>query len=397
MSAMDRRRFVHAGAAAMALAAVGAGPAPEARAAGTVKVGASLPFTGWDFFVEDGLRQLLGYRLWRDEVNAAGGLLGRKVELVLYDDGGKPEGGARAYRRLIEADGVELLLGNYSSGVASATIPVVEEAKLPCVFPMAWQPKLWLAEHRWTVPTLPLASEVTRPLVAYLSEQDAKRVAVVSADNGYARDLSDGLLAWLREFGISVTTHQVYGSADGPSLEEAVAGALATEPDVLAGGNVGDQIPELVGAVHAAEAEAGGYAWFEMDEPVLLEHRDALEGMVGFGLWLPHMPYPGNRAFVEAFTDRWEREYPDEPIGLLLDHHAAAGYGAARLLEAAVKAAGSFEPKSVRDALFGLETTTPFGGYRLDERGVQVGKTVPVVGYRHGLREVVWPPELATV
>jgi hypothetical protein len=55
------------------------------------------------------------------------------------------------------------------------------------------------------------------------------------------------------------------------------------------------------------------------------------------------------------------------------------------------------EPGPLRDALFELETTTMFGPFRLDDRGVQVGKTVPVVGYRQGLRETVWPAEVATV
>ena len=52
-------------------------------------------------------------------------------------------------------------------------------------------------------------------------------------------------------------------------------------------------------------------------------------------------------------------------------------------------------PSKGKPALFSLDTMTVFGRYHLDERGVQAGKTVPVVGYRNGLREVLWPPELA--
>jgi hypothetical protein len=64
-------------------------------------------------------------------------------------------------------------------------------------------------------------------------------------------------------------------------------------------------------------------------------------------------------------------------------------------LERAVEQADTLEPSAVRDALFSLDTTTVFGDYRLDERGVQVGKTVPVIGYRRGLRETLWPQDIA--
>jgi len=267
---------------------------------------------------------------------------------------------------------------------------------VPCVFPMAWQPALWLAPHRWAVPTLPLASEVTQPLVAYLADQGVRRVAVVHADNAYASDLAAGLVRWLDEFGLERTAVQTYAFDDQGGMEAAIRDALASGPDALAGGNVGDQVPALARAATALEPELAEYAWFELDEPAILPEREVVEGMIGFGLWLPSMPYAGNRDFVARFTQRWQSEYPEIPIALLLDHHAAAGYAAAQVLEAAVASAGSLDRAKVREALFAMSTETVFGPYRLDERGVQVAKTVPVVTYRNGLREVVWPSELAT-
>ncbi len=94
--------------------------------------------------------------------------------------------------------------------------------------------------------------------------------------------------------------------------------------------------------------------------------------------------------------ERWQGEYPDIPVGLLLDHHAAAGYAAGQVLEAAVTEARSLAPEAVRNALFSLVATTVFGRYRWDEQGVRVGRRVPFIGYWNGLREVIWPLELAT-
>ncbi len=319
--------------------------------------------------------------------------MGRPVELVIRDDRADAGRAAEVYRRLVADDGVHLLLGNYSSGLARETIPVVEEARTPCVFPMAWQPGLWRSPHQWAVPTLPLATEVTRPLVEYLRQQGVRRVAVVHASNNYAADLAKGLRQWLDEYGLTTTTTQTYG--DGQNLDQAVGNGVRSKPDALAGGNVGDAVPELARAARQAAPKLAHHAWFELDEPVILLDREVVEGMAGFGLWLPTMPYAGNRDFVRRFSQRWESEYPETPIAMLLDHHAAAGYAAGQVLGAAVVQAGAPERGAVRDALFGLDTATVFGRYKLDARGIQVGKTVPVVGYRHGLRDVLWPHELA--
>lgn len=360
-----------------------------------ITVGASLPLGGPELFAEDGLRQLLAYRMWQDEVNAAGGLLGREVDLIVYDDANDPDEAVSAYRKLIRDDQVDLLLGNYGSGLARVTIPVVEEHEMPCIFPMAWQPQLWLQEHAWAVPLLPLASVVTHPLLDYHAANGAQTAALIWAGNDYARDLARSVREGAGERGIDLVLEREY--ANDQELLAVLEAASAAEPDVLMGGNLGERIPHVVARMREIDLSFPAYGWFELDEPVLLEHRDELEGMTGFGLWLPTMPIPGNRRFVNDFTFRWESEYPDEPIGLLIDHHSSAGYASTQLLQRAVEQAGTVDPAPVRDALFAMDTDTIFGPFRLDQRGVQVGKNVPVVGYRNGLRETLWPPEIATV
>lgn len=393
MTAMHRRSFLRRALGITGAALLGGRIVFAAQGDDRpLKVGASLPLSGPGLFGEDGLHQLLGYRLWQEEVNADGGLLGRELELIVYDDANEADRAIDAYRRLLDADGAELLLGNYGSGLADDTIQLVEEARMPCVFPMAWQPRLWLSGHRWAAPLLPLASSVTEPLVDYLQAEGVQRLAVIWANNDYARDLADGLRGAARDVGLELTYEAEYGG-DLP-LPIALIRAHESEPDALAGGNLGEQIPAILEALREVDLSFPRYAWFELDEPVLLQHRHELEGMAGFGLWLPTMPFPGNRRFVNDFTLRWQAEYPGTPIGMMLDHHSSAGYAAAQVTQRAVEQAGTLEPAAVRDALFGLETATIYGDFRLDDRGVQVGKTVPVIGYRQGLRETLWPPHL---
>lgn len=391
MSAIDRRTFL-ARTVALGGAMLLGGLAFGADARRAIRIGASLPLGGPPFFADDGLHQLLGYRSWVEDVNAAGGLLGRPVRLTVYDDRNDPGLAADLFRRLIRDDRVDLLLGNYGSGLARTTIPVVEAAGVPCVFPMAWQDALWKTPRRYAVPLLPPASMVCRPLATYLRRKGITSAAAIWADNDYARDLGASLRHWLGTVGITISYRSEYGRAR--PLETVLAEAADTHADVLAGGNIGDAIPDITSALATEGLAFPAYAYFELDEPVLLEHRDALEGATGFGLWLPTMPFPDNHRFVRDFTWRWEPEYPDQGIGLLLDHHSAAGYAAGEVTARAVAAAGSLERDAVRDALFALDTATVFGPYRLDANGIQVGKQVPVVGYRNGLRTPLWLPSI---
>ena len=397
MHASDRRSFLKAAIAVMGGMVLGESVvfAAQHRSGRPLRVGASLPLSGPGLFAEDGLRQLLAYRLWQEERNADDGLLGRRVDLTVLDDANDPDRAVAAYRRLIDEEGVDLLLGNYGSGLARVTIPVVEDAGMPCVFPMAWQPALWTQGHRWAAPLLPLATEVAHPLLDYHVEHGVRRVALIWAGNDYARDLAESVRQGAATRELELVFEGEYG--DDAELLAVLEGAHSARPDLLAGGNLGERIPHVVASLGELELNFPAYAWFELDEPVLLEHRDELEGMTGFGLWLPSMPFEDNARFVHDFAHRWEPEYPKEAIGLLIDHHSSAGYAAAQLTQSAVEAAGTVESSAVRDALFGLDTETIFGPFRLDERGIQVGKNVPVVGYRQGLRETLWPPEIASV
>src|SRR3990170_452562 len=101
--------------------------APEAP----IKIGASLPLTG--DFSEPGSAAKLGYELWAEEVNNAGGLLGRQVEFVLYDNASDPDTAVADYERLITQDKVDLVVGPFSSRLVIPTSEVA--AKYGYAFP----------------------------------------------------------------------------------------------------------------------------------------------------------------------------------------------------------------------------------------------------------------------
>ena len=96
-----------------------------ASAAEPIKVGFSMALTGG--VAQNGKQLLIALQLWRDDVNAKGGLLGRPVELVYYDDQSNPTNVPGIYTKLITVDKVDLLLGPYATNMAAAAMPVIVE------------------------------------------------------------------------------------------------------------------------------------------------------------------------------------------------------------------------------------------------------------------------------
>ena len=113
------------------LAALASAVAPVAEAQPPIRIGASLSQTG--LYAALGQDQLRGYQLCVKHVNEKGGVLGRKLELVLYDDGSDPSTAVRLYEKLITQDKVDLLLGPGSSPITDAVADVTEKHRLPMV------------------------------------------------------------------------------------------------------------------------------------------------------------------------------------------------------------------------------------------------------------------------
>src|SRR5215470_1304764 len=119
---MSMLKVVRAVAAAIAIAFCWLALGP-ARAADPIKVGFSMALTG--SVAQNGKQLIIALELWRDDVNANGGLLGRPVELVYYDDQSNPTNVPGIYTKLITVDNVDLLLGPYATNMAAAAMPVI--------------------------------------------------------------------------------------------------------------------------------------------------------------------------------------------------------------------------------------------------------------------------------
>jgi branched-chain amino acid transport system substrate-binding protein len=384
---LGRRRLLAGASAAGALGVAGVVGWRVTTGRRKVRVGASLPLSGQRAPIGVPLRR--GLRLSVERANARRGPLDPTLELRVVDDGGRPDAARRAYESLVKT--ADLLVAPYGSEATAAVLPVVEGAGVPCVAPTAGDRKLWVDGRRWTAQLLNPVDTFLHPALDAASAAGLRSVGFVYRDDGFTPATMSGAIRQARRGGWDVRAAAVYGSTD--ELGGVMERVLDREPALVVGGGFrpgapgGGFLPDALALARAhrrADGSARLACWsigasFPAFADRLGEPADGTLGVTG---WKPYVDYPGNGPFVERYADRW---------GGAPDAHAAQGYAAGQVLARALDRAGGPDTAAVRDALFALETATVFGGYRVDDRGLQTGKENAVVQWQGTTPVVVWP------
>ncbi len=351
-----------------------------------ILVGASVALTGK--YSRTGQEQLNGYRLWVEDVNARGGLLGRPVQLIYYDDESKPLTGAKLYEKLISGDRVDLLLGPYSSGVTLAASTVAEKHQFPMVSTGAASSKIWARGYKNVFGLYTPAESYMNQILFFAKRRGLSRVALIHADTAFPRAVAKGVKALVKQLGMQLVFEEEYskGSTDFSAM---LVKLRLRKPEVLIGGSY---LPDSTAFVRQAKeyrfspkimAFAVGPGLPDFGENL---GADA-EGVMGNTQWEASLKLPG----AQRFARRYQQRFGHAP-----GYHAAGGYGAGQVLEAAVKRAGSLDRDALRKALSQLKITTVFGRYAVDAAGKQIGKPGYTIQWIEGKRHIVLPRAHAT-
>ena len=169
-----------------------------------------------------------GYRLAVELLNERGGIAGRRVQLVIRDDGSDPETSAALYSGFVASDTIHALLGPYSSVITEAVIPVAEAAGIPLVAPLAAAPELWAGQQRqWSVQLLSPAPAYAKGSVELAARGGAETVALIYEDTAFPRSLANGVREAAGEHGLELVLDQAYaaGEADPEALAAAARDA----------------------------------------------------------------------------------------------------------------------------------------------------------------------------
>jgi len=369
-------------AVALALAVGGVVPA---TAQGPIRIGASLSLTGT--YAKLGKNQHEGYQLCEKDLNAKGGLLGRRVQFVVYDDQSMPATAVRLYEKLITEDKVDAIMGPYSSPVTEAAVNVTEKYKKVMVAPLAATTSIFKKGRKYIFMVISPAEVYLEGLLDMAAKRGLKTVAVVNEDTLFSKAAAAGAVEVAKKKGLQVVFAEAYpkGNTDFSALLTKVK---AANPDVLAAATYFDDAVALTRQMKELNVNPKMFGVTVGGD--LPEFYDTLkqnaEYIYGATQWEHTLPYPGNPEYFEAY----KKDFGHEP-----SYHSTAGYAGCLIYAEAVKRANSLDADKVREQLLKLEMRTPFGDYKVEADGFQVAHKMVTFQWQKEKKVTVWPDELA--
>ena len=327
-----------------------------------IKIGMSMAMTGG--LAGGGKPSLLGIEIWRDDVNARGGLLGRKVELVVYDDKSSASETPAIYSKLLDVDKVDLLFAPYATVPTAPIMPLVKQRGMLLIGNFSFQVNSKVGHDMYfnNAPWGP-ADAWASAFLDLGQKAGGKTVALLTADQEFAQNLAKTA----REVATKRNMPIVFDRAYPPNTVEfsSIIRALkAARPDIV---YVASYPPDSAGILRAVneigigdnvKLFGGGMVGLQFG-PVMENLGSLLNGVVNFNTWLPEpaMYFDGTKAFFDTYAKRAVDAKVD-PLGYYL---APFGYASGQLVEAAIKATGSLDQKTLAKYLREHEINTIVG------------------------------------
>ena len=377
MNNSRRKLLGAAGAAAVA----GSVPSLPAWANSPVKIGMSMPQTGP--LGGGGKAALVALQMWVDDVNGRGGLLGRKVEFVAYDDQGSPANTPGIYSKLLDVDKVDLLLAPYATVPTAPILPLVKQRGKLLMGNFSFQVNarvkhdMWFNNAPWNDSDGWSAGFVEAGRAA-----GAKTIAISASDQDFAQNLADGVRASIGKMGFKKVYDQNYPPTT-KDFSTIVRSIRAAKPDlVFVASYPGDSVG-FVNAVHEiglgpqVQVFGGGMVGLQFT-PIMTNLGSKLNGIVNYNTYVPGMKLPGIEEFFSRYTAKAKAEKVDE-LGYYLPPF---NYAIGQMLEQAVKATKSIDDKKLAAYLRGNELQTIVGPVRFDAGGERANQRLITIQFR---------------
>lgn len=374
--------------AALATIVLALGSAPTI-AQDPIKIGFSMALTGP--LSPNGKQALLGMKIWEEETNAKGGLLGRPVKLVYYDDQTNGSTVPGIYTKLIDVDKVDLVLGPYATNMAAPAMPVImQKGKLFIIlFGLDVNHEFKYNKFFAMIPTGPdTKASFTDGFYGLAMKQNPKpqSTALVAADAEFSRNACDGAREVAKKHNLKIVYDKTYPPAT-TDFTPIVRAIQATNPDVVA---ICSYPLDSVGMVKAVN-ELGfkpkliGGAMVGLQATVFKNQLGPLlNGFVNYETWVPTkaMMYEGTEAFFKKYQDRAKAEGVD-PLGYYL---GGWGYAYIQLLGDAIKGANSLKDDVLADYIRKTTFNTIHGPVKFGPGGEWEKSRMLQVQY-HGIKQ----------
>ena len=324
--------------------------APVAKAADPIKIGFSMTLTGG--LAGAGQAALIAMKIWRDDVNAAGGLLGRQVEFVYYDDSTNPSKVPGIYSKLINVDKVDLVVSSYGTNLIAPAMPIVMKQKMVFIalFGLAVNERFNYNNYFQIMPAGPAPKlDWSRGFfnLAMNQSPQPQSIALLAADSEFAKNAVAGARSHAEQLGLNIVYDKTYppGTADFTPVVRAI---MASNPDLV---YVGSYPPGSVGIVNAAneldlKAKMFGGGMVGLQYAGIQKTLGSkMNGIVNYDFWVPASTL--NFEGVDAFLAKYQAAAAGgkvDPLGHYLPPYA---YAYLQVLGAAVNAVGELDHAAI--------------------------------------------------
>jgi branched-chain amino acid transport system substrate-binding protein len=378
-----------AGAAALAGTVAVLAPAlfstPAAAQKPPIKIGFSMALTGP--LGAGGKSALIAMEIWRDDVNAKGGLLGRPVEFVYYDDATQPAKVPPIYTKLINVDKVDLVVSSYGTNEIVPAMPIVMRNKMvfPSLFGLAANEEFKYDRYFQIMPAGPYPkTDWSRGFFELAQQQKPapRTVAIVAADAEFALNAAAGARENAQKMGFKIVYDKTYPPAT-TDFTPIVRAIQATNPDIV---YVGSYPPDSVGMVKAAnevglKAKLFGGGMVGLQFAAIQKNLGPLlNGVVNYDFWVPEptLNFPGVNEFLAKYRVAAKDKGVD-PFGHYLPPYA---YAYMQVLEQAVQATKSLDHAKLAAHMHKTTFKTVVGDVKFGKNGEWARSRVLMVQFR---------------
>ena len=351
------------------------------QAADTIKIGEYASITGKEASLGQSSHQ--GTVLAVETINAAGGVLGRKLELITEDTQSKPGESGTAVRKLISRDKVVAIVGEVASSRSLEGAPICQQAKVPMISPASTNPKV--TEVGNYIFRVCFIDPFQGPVMAKfaLETLKAKRIAILSsASSAYSVGLAKYFKEAILANGGTIVAEPKYSEGD-KDFKAQLTAIKAVSPDAIFSPgyyNEGALIVKQARDLGLTIPVFGGDSW---EAEALMElGGQAVEGAFLCSHYSPQDPSPRVQDFVAAYRKRWGDAFAP-------DSNASLGYDSVLVLADAIKRAGSTDRNAIRDAIAATKNFQAVTGTITINEKRDASKNAVIITVKNGRFEFV--------
>ena len=355
-----------------------------------LKFGIPLPLTGTN--AKFGEIEKKSYEIALEEINAKGGIKGKKVVLEFEDSQGKPEISRSIVERLIDVRKQPVIFGEYSSSSSKAVAAVAEERKVPYMVVTGATDDITQQNYKYVFRMNPTNAYYATGLLSFFKEVvKPQSIAILYESSDFGTSGAEDMVKQAQKVGIKVLVKEQYekGAVD---FKPILSKVKAAKPDVIYMVSYVMDAALLMRQIKElridANLYAGGAAGFAIPE-FIQNAKEASELAVTATLWSPQVAYPGAKEYAE----KYKKLYKDYP-----SYHGAEAYAALYVIKDVLERAKTWKPDDIRAAFKATNMMTAFGPVRFEDKEGYTNQNFMdtlVMQVINGKHETIWPAKYA--